>query len=206
MNKTGIIIISLAILGSGLFYVKQLSEQSSNPLGSNQENTDQFSGWKKFKARSGLFEVMLPTKPQYAKDLVSVPYSDEKRRYDMYASEKIDGTLFLISVITYPKGTESDETVDILKQTVEELMKSKPDNQLTKIENSLFHQHPSMDFSIENRSYHVEGRVFMPQNQVFVLSYVTKQDHFDKNEFQYFVKSFHFLVHDQSNEPLDNGE
>lgn len=194
MNKAGIVVASMAILAAGLLYVRQ--EAKNDPAKQVQvsgKNSETFNTWVPFRPKSGLFKVLLPHPPQYAKDLVPIPGSDQKRRYDMYASEKIDGTLFLISVITYPTEAESLESADLLKQTVDELMRSKPDNQLSSIKESVFKEHPALNFIITNREFKVQGIVFMVGKNVYVLSYVARQNDFNAIEFQHFVDSFELL-------------
>ena len=194
MNKAGIIVASMAILAAGLLYVRQGAKNDpAEQVHASGKGSETFNTWQPFRPNSGLFKVLLPHPPQYAKDLVAIPGSDQKRRYDMYASEKIDGSLFLISVITYPTEAESSESADLLKQTVDELMRSKPDNQLTSIKELVFKGHPALDFIITNREFKVQGIVFMLGKSIYVLSYVAQQDDYSAKEFQHFVDSFELL-------------
>ena len=81
MNKIGIIIVCVALLGAGLLYVKQgTKDDSSTPALVSSSNSENFNTWQEFKPRSGLFKVLLPHPPQYAKDMVPIPGSDQKRR------------------------------------------------------------------------------------------------------------------------------
>lgn len=193
MNKGGIIVVSLAILAAGLFYVKQEAKDPSVAQKAAAIEAENFATWQEFKPRSGLFSVLLPHAPQYAKDFIPIPGSDQKRRYDMYVSEKIDGTLFLISVITYPTVMDTSETADILKQTVDELMRSKPDNKLSKTKEGLFKTFQSLDFTIVNSDIVVDGLTFMDGKSVYVLSYVTRKGDFDADEYKHFIDSFQLL-------------
>lgn len=188
MNKFGIVLICLILLFAGFFYLKP-TEKSSNinkkPIAT--------SNWQKFKPNSGLFTVELPHPPQYAKDMVPIPGTDLKRRYDMYVSEEIDGTLYLISVITYPNEAEASEPLDIMKQTIDELMKTKPDNKLTKMDKSQFKTLQSFDFSFVNGEFFIEGKIFTAGKTVFVLSYVTRKGEFDAADYQRFINSFELV-------------
>lgn len=202
MYKLGIGIVCLAFLLLGINYFipntldsyKQLlTEKSTQVTTSNLANPVEFASWREFIPQSGLFQVKLPQPPQYAKDFLPIPSSDQKRRYDIYASEKIDGTLFLISVITYPEEAELSFADDMLQQTVEELLHSKPDNKLTKISDTIFQKIPGRDFSIDNREFHVEGKVIMVNKTLYVLSYITRKGDFNAKEYQYFIDSFELL-------------
>ena len=199
MYKIWITIACLAILLLGMFYFMPHLKNAyktlpgTESISADTENSENFSTWKKFTPQSGLFKVMLPDTPQYAKDLVAIPRSDKKRRYDMYASEKINGTLFLISVITYPQDVDTSLTDDILRQTLDELMKSHPDNRLSNFKNNLFKMHQTLDFSLNNGEIQVEGKILMVGKTVYVLSYITRNDNFDPKEYQHFMDSFELL-------------
>ena len=199
MYKIWITIACLAILLLGMFYFMPYLKNAykalpgTESISADTENSENFSTWKKFAPQSGLFKVMLPDTPQYAKDLVAIPGSDKKRRYDMYASEKINGTLFLISVITYPQDVDTSLTDDILRQTLDELMKSHPDNRLSNFKNNLFKTHQTLDFSLNNGEIQVEGKILMVDKTVYVLSYITRNDNFDPKEYHHFMDSFELL-------------
>lgn len=198
MARISVIIILVILFVLAFFYfVPELKNESFKGISQTSTqtaNSENFSTWEEFLPRSGLFKVLLPQKPQYAKDLVAIPGSDKKRRYDMYASEKIDGTLFLITVITYPTEAEASSSDDLLRETVDELMRSKSDNRLTKLENGFFQKQNSLNFSIENQKFHVEGKVFIAGKRVFSLSYITLKDNFDSAEYQHFIDSFKLLT------------
>jgi hypothetical protein len=186
MKKFITIIICLAILGIAFYYAYDYWQMRKGEL-------DNFATWKEFIPRSGLFKVLLPHAPQYAKDYISIPNSDQKRRYDMYVSEKIDGTVFLISVITYPPEADTSAPKEILRQNLDELMHQKPDNQLTKLLNTMFQQHQTLEFSFENRDLHVEGKAIQHDHIVYMLTYITNKQNFDPEEYHHFVHSFQIL-------------
>lgn len=195
MDRLGILVICLAILAAGLFYVNQGTQDATatHSGDKNSKNDSKHSTWLVFKPRSGLFQVALPHSPQYAKDFVPIPGTDQKRRYDMYASEDIDGTVFLISVITYPAEAVTGESSELLKQIVNELMKAKPDNQLISQKESSFQGHEALDFKFENKQFHVEGKAFKVDNRVYVLSHVTRKGDREIEDFNYFINSFELL-------------
>lgn len=190
MKNFGIVILCLILLFVALFYFKK-GENKKDALAPQIET----SKWEKFKPRSGLFSVDLPHPPQYAQDKVAIPGTDLQRHYDMYASEEIDGTLFLISVITYPNEAEASEPLDLMKQTIDELMKAKPDNKLKKMNLTQFKSLQSFDFNFVNGEFFVEGKIFMVGKTIYVLSYVTRQGQFDATEYQRFIESFE--LHDK---------
>jgi hypothetical protein len=198
MRKIVITLICLAIIVLILFYyvppnlkdAYKILPGTSPATTTSTKDSENFSSWQEFIPRTGLFRVMFPFPPQYAKDLVAIPNSDKKRRYEIYASEKIDGTLFLISVITYPSEVDTSDSNEILQQVAYELVQNKPGNRLTKLKESFFNGYPSLDFSIENQQFHIEGKMILVNKTVYVLSYSTRLGDFDPKEYQYFIDSF----------------
>ena len=187
--------ICLAILAIGLFYLGQPAHEPppqtidfANAV--HQLTAEDFSAWKEFVPQSKLFRVELPYPPQHATDLISMPNSDKKRRFDMYASEKGNGAVFLISVITYPEEVHPSSVEDTLKQTIEELMKHNPDNRLSKSEHTFFDQHPALDFAIANREFLVQGKALLIGRSVYMLSYASRVGEFDAEDYRYFIDSF----------------
>lgn len=193
MSKIWIAIICLLIVVCGLLYFSPTLNRGVLRFLSRRDiqssKAENFSSWKEFVPSSGLFKVKLPSEPQYARDYIPIPDSDKKRRYDMYASEKIDGTLFLVTMISYPDDADNSLPENILRQTVDEFMRSKPDNQLSKLQNSLDKEN-SLDFSIESKDFHIEGRIFLEGKIVYNLTYISRIDSFDPSEYQYFIDSF----------------
>lgn len=184
MNKIVWLVVCLAILGTGIYYLYTKKEAAERY---------NFSTWKEFVPKSKLFKVLLPSTPQYAKDFIAIPNSEKKRRYDMYASDKVDGTLFLISVITYPSEVDTSSSNDILRQNIDDLIHNKADNQLTKILNNVLDGLNNIDFSIENQAFHVEGKAIQDDKTVYMLTYITRKENFDPKEYQYFFDSFQLL-------------
>jgi len=186
MSKFAFVFVCLAILGIGIYYVYMHEKMAEG-------EKEDFLTWKEFVPRSGLFKTLLPSPPQYGKDYIAIPNSDKKRRYDMYAAEKIDGTLFLISVITYPPEVDISSSDDIIRQNIEDLMHNKVDNRLTKLVNLSLHEHKTFDFSIENRDFDIQGRSIQDDHVVYMLVYITQKESFDPKEYQYFIDSFQLL-------------
>ena len=197
MYKIGVVLISLAILLGGLYFFfgfRNDSHHHSTLLDLSKKIEEaHFSTWKEFIPQSKLFKVSLPTSPRYAKDFMDIPDSDKKRRYDMYASEKIDGTIFLISVMTYPHEIDVDSHDTMLKQTVDELMRSHSANRLMKLQNQIFKNYRTLDFSMDNHEFHIEGKVIINDKTIYVLNYIANIENFDADEYHHFVNSFELL-------------
>lgn len=184
MKKITIVLVCLALIGSSLLFVYQ-------PQKNSQSEIDRFSTWKPFIPASRLFKASLPYKPQYGKDAIAIPNSDKMRRFDMYASENIDGSLFLISMITYPPEINVSQDADeILQKNVEEIVANKPGNRLSKMNKGVFKAFKALDFDFENQKYQVSGKAFVNGNIVYILTYSTIDKKVDPEEFNYFIDSF----------------
>lgn len=186
MKKFSIILVCLVLLGIGAYYAYDTWLADAG-------KKEYFSTWKKFVPSSKLFEVYLPNPPQYGKDFIKIPDSDKNRRYDMYASEKLDGSLFLISVITYPPEYDTSQSLTILRQNIDELMHQKAGNHLNTLLNKMFQNHSSVDFDFENKEFKVEGRAVHDDHIVYMLSYITKKENYSEDEYDFFINSFKIL-------------
>lgn len=154
---------------------------------------DDFATWIEFVPASGLFKVKLPMKPQYGKDSVPIPHTNLTRRYDIYASEKVDGTLFLISVITYPKEADISSVDEIFKQNLDALLISRHDNKLHSIASNAFHTYKSIDFQFGNKDFDILGKEIQSGHIMYMLTYITRKDELDHQEFKRFIDSFEIL-------------
>ena len=189
----GIIFVFILLIG-GIYYlankVKDAYKVPNVSENSIPSNPNTFTDWREFTPPSGRFEVQLPTTPQYAKDAVAIPNTNTKRRYEMFVSEKIDGTLFMISVITYPKEVDTSNAQEMLRGVTEELMHSNPLNRLINLENSSYQTHPAVDFDMLSPQFKVQGKALMDDKTIYVLSYAARKDDFDTSEYQHFIDSF----------------
>lgn len=185
MKKTAQILISLIVLGFGSYFIYDHFKA--------EETKKYISTWKNFTPKSKLFEISLPNPPQYGKDFVEIPNSDKKRRYDLYASEKVDGTLFLVTVITYPFDHEIESSIDILDQNIQELMHSKENSQLNKLFQNVLDDRNYMDFNFESNGYSIEGRSIHDDHMVYMLTYISKKENVDEDEYEHFIHSFKIL-------------
>jgi hypothetical protein len=149
-----------------------------------------FIEWLEFEPPSKAFKAQLPAVPQSAKQAVDVPNTNKKRRYEMFASEKMDGSLFMVNLITYPTDFNTTNKEEILHSVVEELMQGNPANRLSKVEASSFQDHQALTFDIENKEFDVQGKAFMVDKIVYLLVYVTHQGNFSEADFKHFLNSF----------------
>lgn len=152
-----------------------------------------FADWREFTPQAGKFKVLLPIVPQYAKAAVEIPNTDKKRRYEMYISEKVNGTIFMISVITYPPDFDTSDKEQMLNNIINELVTTNAGNRLKEIKNTVYQGHQAIDFNIANKEFDVQGKTFMIDKTVYFITYIARLSDVDNNEYNYFIKSFQII-------------
>lgn len=191
LKKVVLTIFALLFIGF-LFTIRDIKESYKVlPIKVNTNlEVPQFAEWREYEPDTKRFKVMLPDPPQYAKESVEIPKTNKYRRYEMYVSEKLNGNIFMISLITYPEGVDISDKDDLLQQIVEEMMESKKNNKLNKNEKTTFEGHPAVDFNITNEKFNVEGKTILVDRTVYLLTYIAKIPDFILVEYEYFIKSF----------------
>ncbi len=191
----GTIFVFIVLIGGLVYMADRWDAYKLQPLETVKDPSQAFIDWKDFTPPSGRFKVNMPSTPHYARDAVDIPNTDKKRQYEMYASEKVNGSLFMINVITYPKDVDTSNSEEILKLMVEELMKSNPENQLVSLKQVTYQSHPALEFNINNAKFKVQGKMFMWEKTLYVLSYVARKEDFDITEYNHFMNSFILGLH-----------
>lgn len=149
-----------------------------------------FEEWKEFKSEHKRFNVQFPVLPQHATESIPVPNTGEIRKYDMYVSEKNNGSIFMVSLITYPKGDDLTMNEIIMDTVIKEMLSANSANNLKSQKDLVFLNYHARDFTIENPTAIIETREFMIGSTLYMLSYIAKKEFYDKAEFQYFIDSF----------------
>lgn len=184
--------IIFAVLVGGYLLIENMKEAYRILPGNTAGELEvpAFVEWREFIPASGKFKVMLPVVPQYAKETVSIPDTNQKRWYEMFVSEKMDSTLFLISLITYPPGVDISNTEMMLRGIVDEMVYSKVGNKLKEFENTTFQNHQAVRFDIVSKEFNIKGIAMMVDKTTYLLTYVAKEDNFNEAEYQHFITSF----------------
>lgn len=193
MYKIMMFALLALILVAVIFFTTESKTEKVLLGGISQKESAIALDWKEFVARSGNFKALLPSDPQYAKQGVEIPNSDKKRRYELYASEKVNGTVFMISISTYPPDMDTSDVPQMLQDALTELMQGNPDNKLVKQEDTIYQNQPALEFTIENDPFKVEGVAFMVNKALYVLSYTARTLDFNPDEYKHFIDSFVLL-------------
>src|ERR1700722_19749969 len=98
MSKTAIFFVVLIVVLASFIGFKYVQESYKIlPIDQKQPTNItafDFQKWHEFTAPTGKFKVLFPTLPQHATENVDDPKTNEKHKYDIFVSEKEDGTIF----------------------------------------------------------------------------------------------------------------
>ncbi|NGX43050.1 MAG: hypothetical protein K940chlam7_01341 [Chlamydiae bacterium] len=162
-------------------------EEEKSPVSLEVYN---FQNWHEFTGTNGEFKVLFPTLPQHATENIKDPKSNETRKYEMYVSEKDDGTIFMISLITFPDKTADSDGDSLMRAMMNDMMAASPDNELRTMESGKYKGYNSLDFAFGNNELSVDSKTFMVNNTMLVLTRIVKTENYNTNEFNFFINSF----------------
>lgn len=184
---TAIWIAIALLLALGVFFIKDSYKML--PLAASKEGAPgPFTSWHSIDSPTGHYKVMMPAIPQHATQNIVDPKTKNLRHYDMSIAQKSDGSMFMVSLITF-QGTNSSP--DILKKTViNDLLAANPQNQLKEMEMGSFQGYPSINFTIANSDTTVKGLTFIEGNTLYLLSAVFPNQYYSAKDYDYFIKSF----------------
>jgi hypothetical protein len=152
-----------------------------------------FTNWHEFSPPKGTFKATFPTLPQHASKNLVDPKSKQPRTYDMYFSEKENGSVFMINVITFPEKFSpvlaNHETH--LKEILDDMLASNPSTKVKNMQFGEYNHSKSLDFSIENDQMTVDAKAFIIGNSLYVISAIAKNEFLNPKEFSFFMQSFH---------------
>jgi hypothetical protein len=177
------LVITALIIGTLSVYVFQ-SHTAADSLSTNT------SSWLEFTAPEGSFKVLVPSLPHHAKESHQESKSHEMREHELYVSNKDDGTLFTVYLITFPNRTKTELDSKFLLDFIQEMLSSNQDNKIEFIKPVRSNKVSGVEFSVENHEAMVDGKAFIKDNTVYVLSMTAKIDNRDKKEFEFFINSF----------------
>jgi len=214
MSKFLIVLMVALFVVVGFFMVGHLKDSvdplslkgngSEKTLKSDRENNkfssteEYFNTWREFIAPSGNFKVLFPSFPQHVTQQELDPKTQEKRKYETFIVADENGTVFMISVITYLHGLDEKKVEEKLKSAVTDMQVRNKENQLKEMHASKFDDHKAVDFSLVNGDLLVTGKVFANQNVIYMLNIVNKSEGFHPEELAFFLNSFK-IINDSQN-------
>jgi len=198
MTRLALIVLIVILALLGYFLVKQtreseqiLQQDEEQVMPTTTENLDfDFHNWHLFSSPNETFKVLLPTLPQHATENITDPKSQAVRKYDMYVSEKPDGTVFMISLVTFPDIPKTLDDKKLLTAIMNDMVATNPNNELKTVESGEYNGHPSLDFTMGNQNVTINAKSFLVGNTLYVLSRIVKKEDEKSNEYNFFINSF----------------
>lgn len=186
------LILILAILGYFTYRLSFAPEKLMKDMDEKGKNIEAFNfqNWKVYASPNGEFKVLFPTLPQHATESTKDPATGKPSKYDIFVSEKGDGTVFMITVLSSQDKDFAMDKQGRMKKMVNDLVGSKPNYTLGSTDNSIFKGHDALDFVITNKDLQIDGKTFFNANQQFTLSRIMKKENYNANEYNFFVNSF----------------
>lgn len=163
--------------------------------------TADLQNWLEFEAPTKKFRVLFPSLPQHASNQQKNIKQGDSKAYEMYVAEKDDGTVFMISLITFPNKLDVVEGEEVMRSIFEDMVASDVNNKVILRQSGKYEQFDALEFSIENQIQKMNTRTFVVGNTVYVLSSVTKIEKFNPEEFRFFLNSFELIGQQAIDEP-----
>ncbi len=149
-----------------------------------------YTQWKEFSAPSGKFNVTLPLMPQQASQTVTDPVTKQTRYYDMYVSQEMDGTSYMISAVTFQDKSLTSNPQLLMETILNDILKSNPENKLINSKFGQYNGMQAMDFIVKNPATTMQGKAFLDQQTLYILSSIENNQNYNQNDFDHFTKSF----------------
>lgn len=189
MNKgLGLILIIVCVF-SGYYLVRDINQQKElteeeKPLANVKEH------WHHYASPKGDFHVMFPNMPHHANEMKTESQNQEKKEYEVFVSSKEDGTLFSIYLITFPDKKTLEKDKDFLVGIIKDMLSSNPKNVIKDLKTAPYRGIDTVDFKVLNDDTAIDGKAFVKNNTVYVLSATAKNSNRNQEEIDYFIGSF----------------
>lgn len=146
------------------------------------------SEWFKYEDKIHGFNVSLPLLPQVATQDLTDPKTGEVRHYEMYVAQ-MDGTIYMISLITFPKELDDSLKSLTMKSIMSDMVTVNKSNKLLKSTEISYEDMPAIDFTIDNEKTTIEAREFFRGQTLYLLSTIVPKNAVEKSHFKHFIDS-----------------
>lgn len=193
MNKGLVILIVAAIVGFAGFRLYRdwnVHRGLSTPI----------DHWINFSPPNKKFQVSLPTAPHYVDQVLPIPNSDKKQGYQIYASEEMDGSIYMISIATYPADYDTSNKKELLNNLVDELLKKHDVKTiLSRNKGTTPEGRDFQELVLDNNGLDIHGKAIVGDDKtIYVLIYTGQPANFSIDEYEHFIDSFKILPQNPS--------
>lgn len=197
MSRTLLAILLAAGLCILFVVFKFLGVRTQDLGGSNSQKTaseeasSEYSSWVVFVPETQTFKASFPTQPQHISQSTPDAFNRFVKHYEIYGSEGIDKSGFMIQAITYSNGSDPAEDKGILENTLADFLATSSVNQLQSSEKTTFNEQKALKFEINSGQKRMSGIIFVLNKTLYVLTRIVPlEDKNDTEDFQYFINSF----------------
>lgn len=190
-NRVWVLVVLTVFVVAGIILLRE-SSVSKDVAGKQSFDESLFTDWKDFRSVESGFEVKVPSLPQNAREFFQDKTVQQKRFYNIFVTEKPNGSIFTIIIIKYPKG-EAQSTSSLVQGVVDEMMKSNPKNRVVDMKKIQFQNQDALKFDIINEQMQMNGIAFSRDDSIIILSYSAHAENHLPQEYEYFIHSFKLL-------------
>ncbi len=172
---------------------------SYTPLSTNEsitpiEDKGAYGEWKEFTAPTEKFKALFPLHPRHVAESSQDPYTQSVRRYNIYVSEQLDSTIYMITSVNFTEKFNPEKDDRILTNTVTDMVSSNGQNALVSMDETTFQGRKSVKFQIDNgKTNHIEGITFVADKTLYILTRISKKGNVNDEEFERFIRSFQLI-------------
>lgn len=190
-----LVLLLLLVAGYAIFVAKNSVASSTSNAAEENLAAFGFQNWHEFTSPSGDFKVMFPSLPQHVADTLADKNSGEERKYDMFVSEKSDGSIFMINVITFSTPPDEKKKEQLRQTMLNDVLKSNEKNRLLQAETMMFKDYKALSYTVENAEMNIDAKVFVTDSALYALTRLVKKEHYNQKEFDFFTNSFDLSRH-----------
>lgn len=148
----------------------------------------QFEDWYPYTSPDNNFKITVPVLPQKVSQTLTDPKTHQTRNYDMYASETGDGSIYLVTLITYAEPI-SDPT-QLLKETMNEMLAKNQANVLTNSQLKTYDHNETLFFTIRNETKTTQCKTFIRGQTLYLIAYIAPNKRYNEKTANFFLNSF----------------
>jgi len=186
-----IILGAVAAISGYLFISNFEAPKDQSQALSEAQKIEKFQNWHEFQSPDNAFKVRMPSLPHHATENLKDPQQGS-RKYEMYVAEH-NGAVYMISVITMLDAQAMKIDEQVLSSVMNELLANNPDGKVKSMNMGVFQAYPAMDFSLENKDVNIDGKAFLVNNILYLLTAVSKVNSPRADDKDFFINSFELL-------------
>lgn len=156
------------------------------------ELTKMFPDWVKVEGKISSFSAFFPKEPKYVTQDIPVPNSNGAVHQELFALEVDKDTAFFVAGTIYPSAI-SGNAEENLRSSLDGMLNTVPKGQIvsSKFVRPIFGK-DFLEFEIygPTTDIYFKGRLYVSGNMLYQTNATFKKELYNKDVFDYFVKSF----------------